>query len=60
MGSADGHPSRGGHGEAAVVTLAVCSSALASRSGMYWASWLEKAKGRVPCGLSGGFLQWVT
>lgn len=59
-GSADGGPSQGGHGGAAIVTLAVYSWALASGSGMYWANWLEKAKGRVPCGFSGGFLQWVT
>lgn len=56
MGSADGGPSQGGHGGAAMVILAVYSLALASRSGMYWANWLEKAKGRVPCGLSRGFL----
>lgn len=33
---------------------------LASRSRLYWTSWLEQAKGRVHWGVVWVFLQWVT
>lgn len=55
MGSANGGPSQGGHWGAAMVTSAVRSLCLTSRSGMYGANWLKPAKGRVHCGVVRGF-----
>lgn len=47
MGSANGGPSPGAIGGAAMATLPVRALCLASRSRLCRANWLEEAKGKV-------------
>lgn len=54
MGSANGGPSPGATGGAAMVTWPVRILCLTSRSRLYRANWLEEAKGEVHGGDSRG------